>query len=813
MILLVLTSLGCAKDNPGSATLTDFIPESAAMILETEDPDLFFSNLRNNQFLNQNNTHPLWTNLKSELKFLELIPHSRPALLCFSETNENKVAYIFIGKDLPQELQLDSIANRTVETISSEAGKIRKYTLKDQVTYSSIKDSILFVSNSLVLLEESLVPREIISEDLEKVFRAASDGLPSVFINHERFSGIFEDLFPGAGFIPSGNFSNWSVFDTDIGSTSIKLNGITTASEDPGKFIHLLKGVSPARNAISEIAPRNSSGFYSIAFKEFSSLQKNLDSLSPDLENSPENRLLHTASEAGMIWNDAASIFVVNSEEIENAKFQFASEGVISEEYRGNTIYSYEDMGVFKNLLQPLLKPANLKYYLILDRFFLFAEDTQTLKDLISELQNEHTFSNNEAYRAAMESLSSEASILLVSNNRNFKDQLATQVPEEFSKATANLSFKDYPIAALQFISQSDFAHIHGILSKTDEPSSTNEVTEVAQISLDAPLAAPPVLFDNHRTKGKDIAVQDKENTLYLLSPDGMIYWKKSLESRILGEIQQVDILKNGRHQLAFATQNRLHVIDRDGNDVKPFPHNFNDNITQPLALFDYDNKRDYRFVIVQQDRVYMYDNKGRSVKGFSFSKAGSEILQSPKHIRIGNKDYILIPETSGKLNILSRTGKIRVPLKENLSFSQNEWYEYNGDFISVNQAGELVSISQQGKIDRQLLDIPGNTKLTATSKTLVTLGENQLKIKDNSLTLDFGLYSGPQIFYVNNKIYISVTDTEAQRIFLFDSNGKLLPGFPVYGTSTIDLENLNTQNSPGFTVQGGENEVLLYSL
>lgn len=813
VILVSLIVLGCQEEKTDKGELTEFIPESAGLILKAENPDLFFSNLKNNGFLRKNTSHPLQKDLREQLSFLSHIPHSLPSYLCFTQTEDNRISYLFISKEIPEEIDLDSIQNKKVETLSSDSGSIRKYTLEEKVTYSSMKDSILLVSNSRELLESSMKNRHIPhSADFAKALKAASHDQPAIFLNHERFSGIFKQLFPGAGFVPVRKFSTWTVFDVEIDNTTIKLNGITTA-QDSLKYINLFKGVAPERNTVAEITPASSTGFYSIAFREFSSLQNNLGKQHPEHRPSAENELLQTASETAMIWMEPAPVFVISSEEVENAKIFFPQDNQMIDEFRGIPIHEYNDTGIFRDLLEPLMSPGILKYFLIVDRYFVFSENPEALKSLVTDLHNERTFSSTPAYQAAFEHLSTEASILLVANNKAFKEEIASNVPEEFAEATRNLSFESFPMTALQFIYQSDFAHIHAVLSKTEDSGPKNEVTQRSRLNLNAPLAAPPVLFDNHRSKGKDLAVQDVQNTLYLISPEGTIYWKKDMDSRILGRISQVDLYRNGRYQLAFATQNALHVIDRDGNPVKPFPLKFRDDITQPAAIFDYDNKRDYRFVIVQEDRVYMYNNKGRSVSGFSFKKAGSTILQTPKHIRIGNKDYILIPESSGKLNILSRTGKSRVPVKEKIAFSENEWYHHNGSFLSTNKKGELVRISQKGAVTRENLGLPENHRIDATPKTLVSLAENQLKIKDNILDLDFGLYTAPRIFYVNNKIYVSVTDTQAHRVYVFDSNGILLPGFPVYGNSAIDLDNLNRNSNPGFTVQGEEDGLLLYEL
>ena len=50
----------------------------------------------------------------------------------------------------------------------------------------------------------------------------------------------------------------------------------------------------------------------------------------------------------------------------------------------------------------------------------------------------------------------------------------------------------------------------------------------------------------------------------------------------------------------------------------------FKDEITQPLAVFDYDKQRNYRFLITQNKNLLMYDSKGKAVKGFKYKAAQS---------------------------------------------------------------------------------------------------------------------------------------------------------------------------------------------
>ena len=801
--------LSCAQESSESGELTAYLPVNSAVILKLQDPDLFFSNLHNNEFVRNNSSHPLFRSLQEGVAALDNFSHDEPALLSFSGYSADSLFFTYISKGIPEEKSLDSIRNKQVETFKTSSGEFRKYVLEGRTTYTTSIDSIFILSNSRKIIESRLSGTKntelLNSPDFEKALRASSGSSPVMFIDHDRLSRDIKSFFPVS---PgnSGTFSKWTALDLDINQSFLKFNGITTAADSLPRFINLFRNVGPARNELAQITPANSRGFQSFAFQNFSVLRENLQVFHQRqaTPTSAETELLEAATEAGIIYLQEAEVFAVRPLIPENQE-SFLTEDRLEEEFRGIRVFRYSSPEGFKDLLSPLPAAGGLRFVASLGNFLVFSQEVEALRDVISGFSNERTLSTNEAYLAALQSLSSEASLLKITTTGS--------TPEGDTVSEGTFSFKEHPVAAFQVIYNGDFAHVHGVIEKNEPSSESGEVQQAISVSLDSEVAIPPSFFKNHRTKGMDIAVQDVENNLYLISAEGNIFWKKKLDARILGRVQQVDILRNGRYQLAFATPNALHVLDRNGNIVKPFPLQFKDEITQPVAIFDYENNRNYRFVIVQHEEVFMYDNRGRSVSGFKFRKASERITQQPKHIRIGNKDYLLIPETSGRLNILSRTGDIRVPVKEDIAFSDNEWYEYENRFITTNELGQLVKIDQNGKVIREDLNLTDNHKIDATPKTLVTLSENELSIKGKKITLDFGLYTRPQIFYLNNKVYVGLTDTQASRVFLFDSNGELLPGFPVYGTSLMDLGNAYNDSKPELVVQGSDNTLLLYEL
>ena len=152
-------------------------------------------------------------------------------------------------------------------------------------------------------------------------------------------------------------------------------------------------------------------------------------------------------------------------------------------------------------------------------------------------------------------------------------------------------------LIAIQGISEDNFIQSRFTAQKNNPNQPKNSVTDQFRFNLDAPLATNPKWIRNHRNKTMDIVVQDEKNVLYLFSNTGDLFWKKQLSGPIIGEIQQVDLYKNRRLQMAFRTQDRFIILDRNGKIVPPFNIKLPNDTPQHLSVFDYDGNRNYRFL------------------------------------------------------------------------------------------------------------------------------------------------------------------------------------------------------------------------
>jgi len=264
---------------------------------------------------------------------------------------------------------------------------------------------------------------------------------------------------------------------------------------------------------------------------------------------------------------------------------------------------------------------------------------------------------------------------------------------------------------------------------------------------------------------------------------------------------------------LAFCTNNEFLILDRNGDEVSPFNKKFEGGNLNGLAVFDYEGRKDYRFVVTQGSKIFMYNNKGNIVSGFTYTDAGSNILKAPTHFRMGSKDFLVFQLENGSLKIRHRAGQERVRVNDAINFSNNNVFLYKNKFSVTDTKGVLHQIDTKGKLTKTNFNLGQDHGMYATSKTLALMNDNILSIKGKKVKLDLGVYTAPKIFYIYDKIYVAVTDIQSQRIHLFDSQAKPISNFPVYGSSMIDLIDIDNDRKLELVTKDQDNSLIVYKI
>lgn len=782
VVILLLVFFSCKKKYNANSKAIDLIPKSSEVVFKINAINDFKNTINENKFI----AGLVLNEKKQILNLLQLLNPINEVLITTQGDSLNTI-FSIITKNDKQLFLKDSTHIFTPEETKTK--DISKYIISGDTLYYKIIDSLFFGSNNLKFLKaiknnknETELKRLVAIGDKNKTASV-------LFKNDSKLSDIlFFDTFKNE------NISEFSVLDFSFKNNGIQYNGITRG-QDSLFLINSFKNTIPQSLKIVEILPENTSSFQRISYDDYSVFSNNISTILKKSNDSLPSILDYTSEvvEFKIDTKKAVALYTFNTDPLS----QILTLNTSVDIYRDLNIYEFKNDTLFSTKLAPFINFSAAKYFFILDSFVVFSDNIETLKTIISAKLNNKTIDKFDPFKSILNDVSKESSIFIYKNN------------EELGKFLGETT---YNTSALQFTYDTNFAHVNASLKTHKTAAPKNSVTEYFSLTLPSDLVILPQTVKNHTNNSQSIVVQDIDNILYYISDLGKILWKRKLNGKILGDIQQVDTFKNGRLQLVFATENEVYIIDRNGKDVGKFPIKFNDNITQPLSVFDYDNTKNYRLLVTQNKSLLMYDVNGKKVNGFKYKSSNKVISAQPKHFRISGKDYIVFSEGES-LKIIDRRGNNRIIVTDNIRFSENEIYNYKNKFTTTNTLGELVQVDTKGKVARQSLNLLYTHSIAALSKTLVTLTDNKLKIRNKTIDLDYGNYTAPKIFNIDDKIYVTVTDLQTKKVYLFDSQAKPISNFPVFGVSSAKLVQLDKNKGIELLVQTDSKTITVYKL
>ena len=811
--LLFLLVVGCSQQQKKASSLLDFIPQNASIVVKINNLNGFRSDLNSNDFLTQLESFGAYKSVLDELKLLDKITTETESLLAFSEVGKDAHEFTFVTIDSTSMFTLDSVSNFRKESISVEGKKINSYNVDEKVVYSLFLDSKVILTSSKVILENLIkyYGQTHPSIELEKLYEIASSTKnASLLIDLDKSASLSKSLLKGNSGLKLSSFSDWILLDIDANQNHLHLNGISLAKDSVTNYLNLFKNTNPMANTTPTFAPRDADAILSYTFDDYRTFALNQQLYLT--QDAPKDSLLNTLEEVGFIYQNGEKTVLLNTYGAEKLSEYLTGIKKSETEYQGNQIMALSQPHFLNLYLNPLLHNFNANFCTILENAFVFAEKKESVQSIINSYKSGSTFEKTDVFASAMDALAEESSILFVSDSKGLgnimEEDFSNGIIADFKKANF-----DKNTFASQVVADQGFFHTNVVIQQTGRKSKINTVSTLFTVPLDADLATHPQFVTNHRTNKKEIVVQDQDNNLYLISTNGKVLWKKQLEGQVQGKIHQVDLYKNRRLQLAFTTNNQFLILDRNGKEVPPFTKKFEGGNLNGLAVFDYEKRKDYRFVVTQGNKVNMYNNKGAIVKGFKYTQAESSILRAPKHMAISGKDYLVFMLDNGNLKILNRVGNVRTKVKGTIDFSMNDVLLYKNKFVLTDKKGVFYQIATNGNMNTTALRLNQDHGIDATSNTFVYMNDNILSIRGKRVTLDFGVYSKPKIFYIYDKIYVGVTDIQNQKVYLFDSQAVPISDFPVFGSSPIDLTDMENDRKLEVVAQDQKNSIIVYQL
>ena len=777
--LFLLASLlvySCNNSDNEFISLYSFLPEDSSVIVNINNLNNTKEILDNNKLLPSvlSSTHEI----SAQLDLLSKKKSDKNGILSLSSFGKDEIAFTYIRKSNSfDSIQEDDILKNTYlkseifleETDGNQVHKV----IIDEYIISSNKDIIL--EN---IIRDFYSKKSNLDPEFNKILNTTDFAEPfNIYTKSYNLNSFKKDLSK-MSFFPKSSTS-WVAYDFKYSLENLYLTGITKISDSINGKISILKNLGSSRTKTDKVIPNSFSTFLTFVINDSERFIFNFKDYLKFNDLSTENLnfdSLNIVDEISFVEDQEKFVIlsIINKEQIDS---YFRLEN-LDDNYNIKKINLSEDVNIF---FRNVDSEISGEYAVLLGDLLVITKSLSQIKKIINSLNINENLGSNEKYLSFKEQKSDSYSFLWVGNNNSINSKI---------KNDYYIESEEYPYRSFSGRVNKDIALLEFNLSKAEIKTSDEDVYTEFFVTFDQEIISDPKWLKNHLNNEFDIAFQDSDNYLNYLSNKGNLNWKKKLSGKIIGEIKQVDIYKNGRQQMMFRTNEKLYLLDRNGNEVKQLSFPINSNFSNiPISIFDYEKNRNYRFLISVDNKINMYDSNGKIVSGFKPPIFESKIINNPVHIRINGKDYIVVQLEDGSLKILDRRGRDRIIVDNKIQYSGNSIYSYLEQFTTTDKLGNLIKIDTKGNLIKENINLSVENFIDIVDNNIVYLNENRLTIKGIDVELPFSKFSKPKIFIDSKTTLVSITDLTNNEIYLYRDNGKLVKGFPIKGGSVIDIK------------------------
>lgn len=735
---------------------------------------------------------------------------------------------------------------------------------KEEDLCYSYCDGIMIISKSRILAETSI--RQIHNNDglnknktlCELLDTRGKNVKGNLIINYKNLAEILKSELNQSNYKRISNiadFTDWSVLDLAPENESLVVSGFSKSKNSVEGYLDIFKNQDPKDNDFAKYIPATTTLISSIgitdkdAYKEdyanylkekdiydkfksacektnreygenaiekiYQTCSGRISELTVDFGVAGRNNDKFIVTEADNgddceeMWKNFSDKFIKrNHLNVSNCIIK-----IISGKRNQYTAYKLAYKNIPAIMYGDIFENTECGYVAQCGDITIYGKSAESIKYYINVLENNKVLENNSTYKDFTNIIGPKSNILYycdISYSSNAISQLMNE--KHTSEYLQNiLNLQNFRCCALQYSRHNDMFYTNCAVKYTQ--SIERERFVAWTVKLDSSITIKPQIVKNHGTDEKEIIVQDNTYKLFLIGKEGRYKWKKQLPEPITGKVYQIDYFNNNKLQYLFATENFLHLIDRNGNYVDNYPIKLPAKISSEISVFDYDNNNNYRiFVPCENNKLYLYQKSGDKIPDWQIFSTKDKIVTSVQYIKVADRDYLIFADKL-QTYIINRRGETRIKPQTNFPKSENtDFYvespggTENTRFVTTSSSGQIEYIYLNGRCEQKQLKT-FSAKHSFILKDINDDGNNEYIFTDNN---ELDVYSGkgdlifnyyfddeitemPMIFaFGANDIRIGITCGLAGKIYLFDNSGKIYPGFPLEGTTQFVICNLN---------------------
>ncbi|MEO6884427.1 MAG: DUF3352 domain-containing protein [Bacteroidia bacterium] len=866
------------------STAINAIPADAVFIIRSNSADIFWKKISQNNiiwqdFLSENIFSDINKNgfiidslIQNSPDIIGLLDEN-PFFISAHETQKNHLDFLFsyslpdiTKREIVEDFINKSFKDKKKYTQNFDGISVNSISVEKNTKFNYAFSKGIFIAGfNLTLVQKAIQQTEngtslLQDKNFSQVFNTAGKAVDAtLFVNYERIHSSLNTYLENENRDFFSPFANWTALDFSVKPSEVMLDGFSVADISQKKFLNLFSKQKPQNIELTSVVPANTAMFLLMGisdvtsfkndYSEFLNRKKNSDTLvnvvKKNIFSWTENEIALVVTEPeSSDWSDNAYA-IFHSNEIENAKATLNNltdslNALLelktdSENYQGVGIYHLPVKNELSEIFGTIFSSITNNYYTIVGDYVVFANSSEALKKFIQANKSGKTLQNDIYYKEfSSDHLDKESNVYFYANIARSTKVLESVLKNNFSKELENKLplLQKFQAFGIQFSADKGVFYTNAYFKRN--PIYKKESNSIWEIKLDTTVSTQPYFVTNHLTGEKEIFVQDDANKIYLISNTGKILWKQSLDKKIKGGVTQIDRYKNDKLQLLFNTTSSIYLIDRNGKNVEGYPVKLPANATNSLAVFDYENNKDYRMMIACADKhIYNYEADGSLVDGWKFDVSKNVILAPIERCTVAGKDYIVAIDSTGDTYFLDRQGRTRLQLQNTLHAPVTHFFidaEKNleqSKIICADTLGNILRLSFRDEpetikigdfkenpyFDYKDLD---NTKI----RKYIFLTHEKLSVynpdKSYSFSYDFKteMNKKPLFFlYPDNSGRIGVVSKSTNELFLIDNNGRLCSGFLLYGNTLFSIADMNNDGQLYLITGSPDKNIILYQL
>ncbi len=742
--------------------------------------------------------------------------------------------------------------------------------------YLACVNDIFMVSEDFILVEEAIRQSNstnlLNNREFTETYKTIEEtALANIFINHQTISQLLAKLVSPEirKTLPQLNsYSNWSELDLSANSKSLDFSGYSVTKDSSDNYLNIFHNQEVQKLTIDGAVPSNASFFVALNLRnskqyidQYENYLRTKGNFYPretsliEFKNKTNTDLERFIKE--VIGSQVAGVYTgINKSDPYQNRFFVAELANPSEakERLGKMFTEFRNSGKtgdetmrsefstgkkkieifhlpFGDMAECLFGKAfsgiNSQFYAIYSNYLICGDNLPAMNNYLQNLMAGKTLGNDSIYQSNNKEAQLKPNFYMyakVPKVFHLKNALLrSEISESITKS------EDVIRKFSAFIWQFSIAGkmVKNQVSLKFDPALKEEPQATWQIRLEGKLAQKPVVVLNHKDlPNKEVIAYDDQNNVSLINKEGQVLWTVKVPGEIISDIHQIDLFHNNKFQYMFNTKTQLFCIDRMGNKVGKFPVTLKSMASNGVSVLEYNDSREYRFVIAGEDRrIYLYDLFGKLIPKWNFEGTESEVTKPVLHYNISGKDYLVVYDKQN-IYFLDRQGKKRDGQPEPFVRSSNPVY-FSGDgnarLISSDQSGRIHIIDFSGQAEIKEMgkfgpahrfvaqDLDGNGSpeyIFADGKKLTIYTGDGKKVGEHSFP-DV-ISETPVVFPMNGSMKIGIVIKGENKVYLLDKNGSVVKGMPLDGDTSFTLAKYNDANSWYNLVVGSPGNILV---